>query len=98
MDRALSLTLLFLAFDQFASFTSGIYSVLIYLSSDKTFSGVSIDTKHNTPTEVLSSFSCVTGIFLGIYPWLWPMFTSFITTDIVLTGMFYDQLRLQLCN
>jgi len=33
---------------------------------DKTFSGVSVDTKHNTPTEVLYSFTCVIGIFLGI--------------------------------
>ena len=36
------------------------------LFCDKTFSGVSIDTKHITPVLVVFCFSCVTGTFLGV--------------------------------
>ena len=36
------------------------------LFRDKTFSGVSIDTKHINLVEVVFCFSCVTGTFLGV--------------------------------
>ena len=36
------------------------------LFRDKTFSGVSIDTKHITPVEVIFCFSCVTGTLFGV--------------------------------
>ena len=39
--------------------------IFYVLFGDKTFLGVSIDTKQNTPTEVVFCFSCITGTFLG---------------------------------
>ena len=42
------------------------YNFFYVLFRDKTLLGVSIDTKHNTPTEVVFCFSCVTGTFLGV--------------------------------
>ena len=67
------------------------YIFFYVLFRDKTLLGVSIDTKHNTPTEVVFCFSCVTGTFLGVCMVVAYVYYRFITTDTVSTGIVSHQ-------